>query len=705
MLTESHRGREVTGSMGHTSGKRWTLQVAFLLCFGPGFLPSSRALCFNIIDTDTPMIFPGDKANQFGYRVVPVRASGASWLLVSAPFSENHTGSLFRCSYHTEMCQRIDLNHHSGISLGLSLTADEETHSKIIACGPTWERRCGDINSLNGICYIMSNADQELKEIHPAAQECFNGVDAAILYDDSYSIRDENGDFSTMIDFLVKLMDSVREKDVQFAVVQYSTEHNLIFDFAMYNESRDKVNKTIHSFQRHKEKTFTPSAIRYVAEEIFTSRHGMRPDSKKILIVLTDGNSNDINTAFETANVAADRKNITRYAIGVGKEISKDELHTIASSGENVFQAENFNALHTLQRELQNKVFGIEGTSKNVTFSSFQKEFSQGGFSTLLTAEHVVSGTVGTYEWSGGLEEEVLTGPPQINFMNVSDKSSLYSYLGYSMALAHHGQRMFYIVGAPRYEHIGKVFAFEKQSRMLVGSVGGDQIGSYFGAELSVVDLNGNGHTDLILIGVPFYYNGTQGGLVEVCAFNETGGLSRLQILRGLPGNAFGRFGSALSSLGDITGDGLADVAVGAPLEGEEERGAIYIFLGEVGRLRDVHSQCIAAASLSPVLHFFGQSIQGRLDLSGDELTDLAVGALGSAVILRSRPVFTVILSLSFSPSPIPLDDPSCGSGKHLGIGPRGNLSICFTLKPISPKQNSGSLKECTAFIPVCPAP
>ncbi|XP_067325710.1 integrin alpha-M-like [Anolis sagrei] len=529
--------------------------------------------------------------------------------------------------------------------------------------------------------------------------QCFTGVDAVILYDDSNSIRDDNHDFRNMQDFILNLIHSVREKDVQFAVVQYSTEYHLIFDFAKYNESRDQVNDTIRNFQRYKGETFTPSAIRFVAEEVFTPQRGMRPDSKKILIVLTDGKSNDRKTTFETANAAADRKNITRYAIGVGQAFSqnKDELYKIASARENVFHADNFNTLHTLQRELQNKVFGIEGTSGNVTFSSFQKEFSQGGFSTLLTAEHVVSGTVGTYEWSGGLEEELLTGPPQINFMNVSDKSSLYSYLGYSMALVHCGQKMFYIVGAPRYEHIGKVFAFEKQSRMLVGNVGGDQIGSYFGAELSVVDLNGNGQTDLILIGVPFYYNGAQGGLVEVCTINEMGGLSRLQILRGLPGNAFGRFGSALTSLGDINGDGLADVAVGAPLE-DKERGAIYIFLGEVEKLRDVHSQRISAASFSPVLQFFGQSIQGRLDLSGDELTDLAVGALGSAVILRSRPVFTVNLSLSFSPSLIPLDDPSCGSGKHLGIGPRGNLSVCFTLQPMSPKQNNDIMRVIISY-------
>ena len=43
---------------------------------------------------------------------------------------------------------------------------------------------------------------------------------------------------------------------------------------------------------------------------------------------------------------------------------------------------------------------------------------------------------------------------------------------------------------------------------------------------------------------------------------------------------AQGRFGSSISSLTDLNGDGLKDVAVGAPLE-DDHRGAVYIYLGE----------------------------------------------------------------------------------------------------------------------------
>ncbi|KAF7238850.1 Integrin alpha-X [Varanus komodoensis] len=108
--------------------------------------------------------------------------------------------------------------------------------------------------------------------------------------------------------------------------------------------------------------------------------------------------------------------------------------------------------------------------------------------------------------------------------------------------------------------------------------------------------------------------------------------------------------------------------------------------------------QRIAAKSLSSTLQFFGQSIQGRMDLSGDELTDITIGALGNAVLLRSRPVFTIISSLSFSPPSIPLEDPNCGSGKVSGSSTRGTLSLCFTLELISTKWSHGDLQATISF-------
>lgn len=46
--------------------------------------------------------------------------------------------------------------------------------------------------------------------------------------------------------------------------------------------------------------------------------------------------------------------------------------------------------------------------------------------------------------------------------------------------------------------------------------------------------------------------------------------------------------------------------------------------------------QRLSAAGFSSGLRYFGRSVHGILDVSGDGLVDVAVGALGAAVIIRS---------------------------------------------------------------------
>lgn len=72
-------------------------------------------------------------------------------------------------------------------------------------------------------------------------------------------------------------------------------------------------------------------------------------------------------------------------------------------------------------------------------------------------------------------------------------------------------------------------------------------------------------------------------------------------VLRGEPGHPWSRFGAALTVLGDVNGDRLADVAIGAPGE-QENQGAVYLFHGtsELG-IGPTHSQ-VRPPSLQPLL-------------------------------------------------------------------------------------------------------
>lgn len=60
--------------------------------------------------------------------------------------------------------------------------------------------------------------------------------------------------------------------------------------------------------------------------------------------------------------------------------------------------------------------------------------------------------------------------------------------------------------------------------------------------------------------------------------------------LRGVQGNVHGQFGTSLSPCPDLNGDGLPELAVGAPLE-DRGHGSVYIFLGRPWGIQAKYSQ------------------------------------------------------------------------------------------------------------------
>jgi hypothetical protein len=165
--------------------------------------------------------------------------------------------------------------------------------------------------------------------------------------------------------------------------------------------------------------------------------------------------------------------------------------------------------------------------------------------------------------------------------------------------------------------------------------LGANEAGDLFGAALTSGDFNGDGRDDLA-VGAPgeapgsdprsggvFVYRGTHAGLVA----------SQFVDQAGLGANEAGdEFGFALSS-GDYNGDGLDDLAVGAPGEapGSDPRsGGVFVYRGSSQRL--VASQFVDQAGLgaNEAGDRFGAALASG-NFVRDRRADLAVGAPGEA--------------------------------------------------------------------------
>uniref|UniRef100_A0A8D3E0C3 Integrin, alpha 11a n=1 Tax=Scophthalmus maximus TaxID=52904 RepID=A0A8D3E0C3_SCOMX len=608
-------------------------------------------------------IIKGPKQAQFGYTVQQhVAAGGEKWLLVGAPYEMNgpyQTGDVYKCS----LSKRTNSNGCAKLNLG-------------IACGPLWSYECGSSYYSTGICSRVNSSFKFSRTIAPAFQRCETYMDIVIVLDGSNSIYPWNEVQSFLVNILQKFY--IGPGQIQVGVVQYGEKVVHEFKLSDYKSVEEVVKRARSINQRGGEETNTALGINEARSQAF--KQGGRRGAKKVMIVITDGESHD-SPDLQQAIEESEKDGITRYAIavlgyynrrGINPEAFLSEIKYIASDPDDkhFFNVTDESALKDIVDALGERIFSLEGTSKNGT--AFGLQMSQAGFSAHNVEDGILVGAVGAYDWNGAVLKETRQGkvvPPKSSYTEEfpEELKNHGAYLGYtvtSVVSAKNGRLL--VAGAPRFNHTGKVIIFTLKNTgnlTILHSLKGQQIGSYYGSEIAPLDIDGDGITDNLLVAAPMFFSGgMEKGKVYIYRVTE---LNRFILEGALEIHKDGqnaRFGSSLAPVPDLNGDGFNDLVVGAPLE-DEHKGAIYVFFCQQNRILRKYKQRIAAADLAPGLQYFGRSIHGTMDMNNDGLVDLAVGSLGAAVLLWSQSVVRIYATVRFEPSKVNIFVKDCQRG------------------------------------------
>jgi hypothetical protein len=149
-------------------------------------------------------------------------------------------------------------------------------------------------------------------------------------------------------------------------------------------------------------------------------------------------------------------------------------------------------------------------------------------------------------------------------------------------------------------------------------------------------DLDGDGTPDLA-VGAPSDSTfGTDAGLIWTYFLNANGSVKSSRKTTagdGLPTQANSQLGYSLANLGDINGDGITDIAVGAPeyTENGKKTGiTMVLFLEETGAVKTDTSLGENLGGFPSSLAVgvrFGSSVAGIGDVNKDGIPDIAIGA------------------------------------------------------------------------------
>ncbi|XP_077586812.1 collagen alpha-1(XII) chain isoform X3 [Stigmatopora nigra] len=186
----------------------------------------------------------------------------------------------------------------------------------------------------------------------PSAIDVCRGAkaDLVFLIDGSWSIGDES--FNKVIQFVTSMtgaFDNISPSGMQVAFVQYSDDAKTEFKLNTYHD-KGHVLGALQNVGYRGGNTKTGIALKHVYEKVFTSDGGMRRNVPKVLVVVTDGRSQD---DVKKNALQLQQSGYSVFVVGVA-DVDMLELRNIGSkpSERHVFVVDDYDAFAKIQDNL-----------------------------------------------------------------------------------------------------------------------------------------------------------------------------------------------------------------------------------------------------------------------------------------------------------------------------------------------------------------
>ncbi len=159
-------------------------------------------------------------------------------------------------------------------------------------------------------------------------------------------------------------------------------------------------------------------------------------------------------------------------------------------------------------------------------------------------------------------------------------------------------------------------------------SVESNVVNAKFGSDVSTAgDVNGDGFDDVLVAAFRYTHGESSEGKVFLY-LGSAQGLATTPAWQVEGNQANASYGSAIANAGDVNGDGYADFLVGAPSfdNGEASEGRAFLYLGSSTSISTTPAAIYESNQIGGVL---GNALGTVGDLNGDGLADFAIGVLG----------------------------------------------------------------------------